>query len=105
MVRRLGPLVERARADFVLALLALAFGAYVGLVRSDPAGDDEGHRVRRDAVDRIAAHALAGHTAREIALSGLEAWAAAKAVAETEANRAAISTDRAFFMDSLTRLG
>lgn len=52
-------------------LLALAFGAYVGLIRSDASGDEEGHRVRRDAVDRIAAHALAGQVAREIALAPL----------------------------------
>lgn len=37
-------------------LLRLSFGAYVGLLRQVQAqqgGDDEGHRVRRDAVDRI----------------------------------------------------
>jgi ParB family transcriptional regulator, chromosome partitioning protein len=31
----------------------LAFGAYVGLLRQVTTGDDEGHRVRRDAIDRI----------------------------------------------------
>ncbi|MFO0589185.1 MAG: HEAT repeat domain-containing protein [Polyangiaceae bacterium] len=51
--------------------LALAFGAYVGLVRSAVAGEEEGHRVRRDAVDRIAAHALEGKVARELALAPL----------------------------------
>ncbi|AKQ69957.1 hypothetical protein A176_006869 [Myxococcus hansupus] len=34
-------------------LRKLAFGAYVGLLRQVSAGDDEGHRVRRDAVDRV----------------------------------------------------
>ncbi|AKT40466.1 HEAT repeat domain-containing protein [Chondromyces crocatus] len=31
----------------------LAFGAYLGLLRQVSPGDDEGHRVRRDAIDRI----------------------------------------------------
>ena len=34
-------------------LRRLAFGAYVGLLRQVSSGDDEGHRVRRDAIDRI----------------------------------------------------
>lgn len=34
-------------------LQRLAFGAYVGLLRQVTSGDDESHRVRRDAVDRI----------------------------------------------------
>jgi ParB family chromosome partitioning protein len=53
------------------ALLSLAFGAYVGMVRTDAAGEEEGHRVRRDAVDRIVEHALAGHVVRALALAPL----------------------------------
>jgi ParB family chromosome partitioning protein len=34
-------------------LRLLAFGAYVGLLRQATTGDDDGHRVRRDAIDRI----------------------------------------------------
>jgi ParB family chromosome partitioning protein len=41
-------------------LRLLAFGAYVGLLRQ-ATGDDEGHRVRRDAIDRIVDLATAGH--------------------------------------------
>ncbi len=36
-------------------LRGLAFGAYVGLLRQPLAGDEEGHRVRRDAIERIVA--------------------------------------------------
>ncbi|MEZ4293353.1 MAG: HEAT repeat domain-containing protein [Polyangiaceae bacterium] len=53
------------------ALLSLAFGAYVGMIRTDTGGDEESHRVRRDAVDRIVDHALSGHAAREVALAPL----------------------------------
>src|SRR5579883_1465674 len=41
-------------------LRRLAFGAYVGLLRQAAPGDDEGHRVRRDAVDRIVELATGG---------------------------------------------
>ncbi len=41
-------------------LRLLAFGAYVGLLRQ-ATGDDEGHRVRRDAIDRIVDLATAKH--------------------------------------------
>jgi ParB family chromosome partitioning protein len=34
-------------------LRLLAFGAYVGLLRQATTGDDDGHRTRRDAIDRI----------------------------------------------------
>jgi ParB family chromosome partitioning protein len=34
-------------------LRRLAFGAYVGLLRQSTAGDEEGHRTRRDAIERI----------------------------------------------------
>ncbi len=34
-------------------LRALAFGAYVGLLRQATTGEDDAHRVRRDAIDRI----------------------------------------------------
>lgn len=52
-------------------LLSLAFGAYVGMIRTDAGGGEESHRVRRDAVDRIVEHAIAGHVARELALAPL----------------------------------
>ncbi len=52
-------------------LLSLAFGAYVGMIRTDAGGDEESHRVRRDAVDRIVEHAIAGHVVRELALAPL----------------------------------
>lgn len=52
-------------------LVALAFGAYVGMIRIDATDNDEGHRVRRDAVDRITAHALEGYVARELAIAPL----------------------------------
>lgn len=51
--------------------LSLAFGAYVGMIRTDAGGDEESHRVRRDAVDRLVEHALAGHVVRELALAPL----------------------------------
>ncbi len=41
-------------------LLAVAFGAYVGLVRQASA-DDEAHRVRRDAIERIVDLVTRGH--------------------------------------------
>jgi ParB family chromosome partitioning protein len=34
-------------------LRRLAFGAYVGLLRQSTVGDEEGHRTRRDAIERI----------------------------------------------------
>ncbi|MFO0606112.1 MAG: HEAT repeat domain-containing protein [Polyangiales bacterium] len=34
-------------------LRRLAFGAYVGLLRQSTTGDEEGHRTRRDAIERI----------------------------------------------------
>lgn len=43
-----------------LGLRRLAFGAYVGLLRQVSAGDDEGHRVRRDAVDRLVELGVSG---------------------------------------------
>lgn len=52
-------------------LMSLAFGAYVGMIRTDAGGDEESHRVRRDAVDRIVLHALGGHIAKELALAPL----------------------------------
>lgn len=52
-------------------LLQLAFGAYVGMVRTDAGGDEQSHRVRRDAIDRIVAQALDGHATQEIALAPL----------------------------------
>ncbi len=43
------------------ALRMLAFGAYVGLLRQAPVGEDEAQRVRRDAIERIVELAQAGH--------------------------------------------
>jgi ParB family chromosome partitioning protein len=52
-------------------LRRLAFGAYVGLLRQVTAGDDEGHRVRRDAVDRVVKLTLEGHAGTPAAVSAL----------------------------------
>lgn len=43
----------RISEDERLRLRALAFGAYVGLLRQATTGEDDTHRVRRDAIDRI----------------------------------------------------
>lgn len=59
------PDVERGR------LRRLAFGAYVGLLRQISAGDDEGHRVRRDAIDRVVELALSGAVASSAAVPPL----------------------------------
>lgn len=48
-------------------LRLLAFGAYVGLLRQVAAGDDEGHRVRRDAIDRVVELAQSGAVAASAA--------------------------------------
>ncbi len=48
-------------------LRLLAFGAYVGLLRQIAAGDDEGHRVRRDAIDRVVELAHSGAVAASAA--------------------------------------
>ncbi len=52
-------------------LRRLAFGAYVGLLRQVSAGDDEGHRVRRDAVDRVVKLTLEGHAGTPAAVAAL----------------------------------
>jgi ParB family chromosome partitioning protein len=52
-------------------LRRLAFGAYVGLLRQVTAGDDEGHRVRRDAVDRVVKLTLEGHAGTPAAVAAL----------------------------------
>lgn len=39
----------------------LAFGAYVGMLRQTPTGDEEASKVRRDAIDRVVELAIAGH--------------------------------------------
>jgi ParB family chromosome partitioning protein len=44
-------------------LRRLAFGAYVGLLRNATV-DDEGHRVRRDSIERIVELTLQGHVSR-----------------------------------------
>ncbi|MFO0613234.1 MAG: HEAT repeat domain-containing protein [Polyangiaceae bacterium] len=43
------------------ALRMLAFGAYVGLLRQAPVGEDDAQRVRRDAIERIVELGLARH--------------------------------------------
>ncbi|HYO53647.1 HEAT repeat domain-containing protein [Archangium sp.] len=52
-------------------LRRLAFGAYVGLLRQVSSGDDEGHRVRRDAVDRLVKLTLEGHAGTPAAVAAL----------------------------------
>ncbi|WNG32447.1 hypothetical protein F0U61_01600 [Archangium violaceum] len=52
-------------------LRRLAFGAYVGLLRQVSSGDDEGHRVRRDAVDRVVKLTQEGHAGTPAAVAAL----------------------------------
>ncbi len=52
--------VPTVSTDEQKRLRLLAFGAYVGLLRQ-ATGDDEGHRVRRDAIERIVELAAAKH--------------------------------------------
>ncbi|RKH14345.1 hypothetical protein D7X74_20205 [Corallococcus sp. CA047B] len=52
-------------------LRRLAFGAYVGLLRQVSAGDEEGHRVRRDAVDRVVKLTLEGYAGTSAAVAAL----------------------------------
>jgi len=49
----------------------LAFGAYLGLLRQVASGDDEGHRVRRDAIDRIVDLCAKGHVSETAAIPPL----------------------------------
>ncbi|MCC6552249.1 MAG: HEAT repeat domain-containing protein [Polyangiaceae bacterium] len=49
----------------------LAFGAYMGLLRQVAPGDDEGHRVRRDAIDRIVELCAGGHVSATAAVPPL----------------------------------
>jgi ParB family chromosome partitioning protein len=52
-------------------LRRLAFGAYVGLLRQVAAGDEEGHRVRRDAVDRVVKLTQEGFAGQPAAVAAL----------------------------------
>jgi ParB family chromosome partitioning protein len=52
-------------------LRRLAFGAYVGLLRQVSSGDDEGHRVRRDAVDRVVKLTQEGFAGQPAAVAAL----------------------------------
>ncbi|RKH55272.1 HEAT repeat domain-containing protein [Corallococcus llansteffanensis] len=52
-------------------LRRLAFGAYVGLLRQVSAGDEEGHRVRRDAVDRVVKLTQEGYAGTSAAVAAL----------------------------------
>ncbi|WIG99412.1 HEAT repeat domain-containing protein [Myxococcus sp. SDU36] len=52
-------------------LRRLAFGAYVGLLRQVSTGDDESHRVRRDAVDRVVKLTLEGFAGTPAAVAAL----------------------------------
>lgn len=49
----------------------LAFGAYMGLLRQVAPGDEEGHRVRRDAIDRIVDLCVKGHVSSTAAIPPL----------------------------------
>lgn len=61
---------REATTDEEQHLFRVAFGAYVGLLRQ-VTDDDESHRVRRDAVDRIADLVAAGRMARASAVPAL----------------------------------
>ncbi|HZI12622.1 MAG TPA: HEAT repeat domain-containing protein, partial [Myxococcus sp.] len=52
-------------------LRRLAFGAYVGLLRQVSSGDDESHRVRRDAVDRVVKLTQEGYAGTPAAVAAL----------------------------------
>ncbi|SEK98366.1 chromosome partitioning protein, ParB family [Stigmatella aurantiaca] len=52
-------------------LRRLAFGAYVGLLRQVSSEGDEGHRVRRDAVDRVVKLTLEGVAGQPAAVAAL----------------------------------
>ncbi|WP_438009318.1 HEAT repeat domain-containing protein [Sorangium sp. So ce321] len=49
----------------------LAFGAYMGLLRQVAPGDDEAHRTRRDAIDRIVDVCARGHVSTTAAVPPL----------------------------------
>ncbi|WP_437572718.1 HEAT repeat domain-containing protein [Sorangium sp. So ce542] len=49
----------------------LAFGAYMGLLRQVSPGDDEAHRTRRDAIDRIVDVCQKGHVSSTAAIPPL----------------------------------
>ncbi|WP_437877695.1 HEAT repeat domain-containing protein [Sorangium sp. So ce513] len=49
----------------------LAFGAYMGLLRQVAPGDDEAHRTRRDAIDRIVDACVKGHVSSTAAIPPL----------------------------------
>ncbi|WP_437736101.1 HEAT repeat domain-containing protein [Sorangium sp. So ce1335] len=49
----------------------LAFGAYMGLLRQVAPGDDEAHRTRRDAIDRIVDACARGHVSSTAAIPPL----------------------------------
>ncbi|WP_437679704.1 HEAT repeat domain-containing protein [Sorangium sp. So ce131] len=49
----------------------LAFGAYMGLLRQVAPGDDEGHRTRRDSIDRIVDLCAKGHVSATAAIPPL----------------------------------
>ncbi|MGK4006492.1 HEAT repeat domain-containing protein [Sorangium sp. So ce1036] len=49
----------------------LAFGAYMGLLRQVSPGDDEAHRTRRDAIDRIVDACATGHVSAAAAIPPL----------------------------------
>ncbi|WP_437691469.1 HEAT repeat domain-containing protein [Sorangium sp. So ce176] len=49
----------------------LAFGAYMGLLRQVAPGDDEAHRTRRDAIDRIVDVCVRGHVSSTAAVPPL----------------------------------
>ncbi|WP_437667450.1 HEAT repeat domain-containing protein [Sorangium sp. So ce1182] len=49
----------------------LAFGAYMGLLRQVAPGDDEAHRTRRDAIDRIVDVCVRGHVSTTAAVPPL----------------------------------
>ena len=69
--RRPGPRPRPLASAERQHLRRLAFGAYVGLLRQVSAGDDEGHRVRRDAVDRVVKLTQEGYAGQPAAVAAL----------------------------------
>lgn len=64
------PTPSKVSADEQKRLRLLAFGAYVGLLRQ-AAAEDEGHRVRRDAIERIVELTNGGHVSAASATPAL----------------------------------
>ena len=67
----IGEKLMRIQSNDFEVMYLLAFGAYLGLLRQVSPGDDEGHRVRRDAIDRIVDLCAKGHVSETAAIPPL----------------------------------